>query len=137
MPGALYRVRIVAVNAVGQSSMLTVTFRQATVTSPVRSARVAATPAPGRATIAWVAPASTGGTPVQRYLVRVSLANSATRFGAWTPNVSTTRTLTGLKKAATYRVQIMAANSQGILFHVLATSPDLLIDTDHAHAAPR
>jgi uncharacterized protein YkwD len=113
VPGATYRLRLVSVNIVGQSPPLTVTFRQATVPSPVRAARVVARPAPGWATVAWSAPVSTGGTPVVKYLTRVSAPNAPTRFGPWTATTTPSRTLTGLRKSATYRVHIIAVNSQG------------------------
>lgn len=113
VPGARYVARVAAVNAAGESDPLFVPFRQATVASTVRAARVAAWPRPGAATIVWAAPASQGGTPVQRYLVRLSAPNSTKRFGAWTANQGLSRLLAGLRKGATYRMQILAVNSQG------------------------
>lgn len=55
VPGARYMARVVAVNAAGESVPLFVPFRQATVASTVRAARVAAWPRPGAATIVWAA----------------------------------------------------------------------------------
>lgn len=111
--GASYRYRVVAVNSAGQSTVVTGAFRQAAPPSVVRSPRVAAWPAPGRATITWLAPMYVGGTPVVRYLFQVSAANSTTRFGAWQPVTTTSRTLIGLLRNANYRVRLIAVNSQG------------------------
>ncbi len=111
--GASYRFRVVAANTAGRSTVVTGAFRQATTTSVVRSPRVAAWPAPGRATITWQAPLYVGGTPVVRYLIQVSAANSTTRFGAWQPVTTTSRTLIGLLRNANYQVRLIAVNSQG------------------------
>lgn len=110
--GANYRVQVAAVTAGGVSQSLTLAFRQATTTSPVRDLRAAATPVAGRTTIAWNPPASQGGTPVVRYLIRVTAANSAT-YGPWVTSATTTRTLVSLRKGAVYRVQVVAVNTQG------------------------
>ncbi len=110
--GANYRVQLTAVTAAGVSQATTLAFRQATTTSPVRELRVAAVPTAGRTTIAWSLPASRGGTPVVRYLIRVTRPDSAT-FGAWVINTTTSRTLVNLRKGALYRVQVIAANTQG------------------------
>lgn len=83
------------------------------VPSVPRALRLASSPARGRANVAWLAPATNGGAPVLRYLVRVSLPNAATRFGAWQANASTVKLLTGLRKGASYRVQVMAVNRVG------------------------
>lgn len=105
--GASYRFRVVAANTAGRSTVVTGAFRQATTTSVVRSPRVAAWPAPGRATITWQAPLYVGGTPVVRYLIQVSAANSTTRFGAWQPVTTTSRTLIGLLRNANYQVRLV------------------------------
>ena len=66
-------------------------LRPATGASAGRAARVATWPRPGATRIVWAAPASQGGTPVQRYLVRLSAPNSTKRFGAWTANQGLSR----------------------------------------------
>ncbi len=110
--GASYRVQVSAGNAAGWSTPTTFTFRQASVPSPVRSARVVGYPRAGQVTLSWAPPASTGGTALQ-YQVRVSAPNSATRFGPWTRGPGLTRTVAGLTRGSTYRLQIVAVNSQG------------------------
>lgn len=112
-PGAGYRVQVVAVNAVGPSSIATGAFRQASRPTGVRAARVTAWPAPGRATVGWAVPLTNGGSPILQYLVQVSAPNSTTRFGSWQPTTTTSRTLIGLLRNATYRVRLIAVNSQG------------------------
>ena len=110
--GATYRVQVAAVTSAGTSQVTTLAFRQPTVATSVRDLRVASMPAAGRATIAWNPPASNGGTPVVRYLLRVSAPNS-TSYGPWVANTTTSRTLVNLRKSSVYRVQVIAVNSQG------------------------
>jgi subtilisin family serine protease len=111
--GAGYRYRVVAVNSAGPSPVVTGAFRQANTPAAVRAPRVATWPAPGRATITWLAPIGAGGTPILRYLIQLSAPNSTTRFGAWQPATATSRTLIGLLRNADYRVRLIAVNSQG------------------------
>ncbi len=110
--GATYRVQVMAVTVAGASRPATVVFRQASVSSPVRDLRVGWIPAAGRTTMVWNPPVSNGGTPVVRYLIRVSAPNS-TSYGAWVANSTTNRTLVNLRKGSVYRVQVIAVNSQG------------------------
>ena len=69
-------------------------------------------PAAGRQTMVWNPPASNGGTPVVRYLLRVSVTNS-TSYGPWVANTtSTSRTLVNLRKSSVYRVQVNGQQSR-------------------------
>ena len=110
--GASYRIQVAAVSPAGVSQVSTMVFRQATVASPVRGLRVVATPAAGRSAIAWNPPASNGGAPVLRYLVRTSGPNSTT-YQSWVTSTATSRTLLNLRKGNIYRIQVIAVNTQG------------------------
>lgn len=111
--GANYRVQIIAVNSQGNSPLTTFGFRQATVPTPIPSARISAFPAPGMAIVAWMPPASDGGSRVTGYMVRFSKPNSTSEFGPWMRTTATSKVLSGLRKGAVYRVQMAATNSQG------------------------
>ncbi|MDQ1305377.1 MAG: trimeric autotransporter adhesin [Actinomycetota bacterium] len=111
--GASYKAQVIAVNSQGNSPLTTFGFRQATTPSAIPSARITAFPAPGQAIVAWVRPASDGGSRVTGYMVRVSRPNSTSEFGPWIRTTATSKVLAGLRKGAVYRVQMAANNSQG------------------------
>lgn len=111
--GATYNVQVVAVNAAGQSVVVTIALKQANVPTPVRNLKVDTFPAPGQVRIAWVPPVNTGGSPITGYKIRISAANNTKAWSAWVTIGSPARLFTGLTKGALYGVQVTATNAQG------------------------
>jgi hypothetical protein len=90
----------------------TTTTTPATVPGPPRT--VGAFAGDGSLRVSWIAPASTGGSPIQGYLV----AHRHVGDVAWTAvagGVSTTTatTITGLADGVTYEVRVAAVNAVG------------------------
>lgn len=113
VPGATYTLRVIAVNAVGESAP----SASATVAVPFAKSSapqnlVADTTAQNnRIVFSWSAPLNTGGTAVIRYLVQYS-TNSTTWYGLATS--STTSLTAGLPpKGATYSYRVLAQTSAG------------------------
>ena len=102
---------MVAYNRVGASIPAVLNFRQATVPNKVTQLRVGALPGAGRATVLWT-PAVSGGSPVLGYRVAMSGPNTTT-YGPWVKVGTPAHTLAGLRTGATYRILVVAYNTQG------------------------
>ncbi len=113
--GTRYTFTAVATNAVGNSpvSAASEAVVPRTVPSAPLNPRVALFPAAGQATIAWSAPASTGGSPVTGYLARISGPGSSV-FGPWQPTPTASMVFGPLNRGAVYKVQILAKNAAGL-----------------------
>lgn len=107
--GTSYVVSVVAINSQGSSagalsSSITPTVAPGTPTNVTTSVSPL-----GTVTISWSAPASTGGTSIQRYVV--SVAGSSSQCSAQAP--STSCTLSGLVFGIRYTISVSAVNSAG------------------------
>ena len=119
--GTPYVIKVIARNAVGIS-------RPSTNSAPVTPAAtvptvprfVVAASGNVQLTVTWVAPNSTGGSPITDYLVKYSSNNGAA--GTWTrflpspvvPITATACTVTGLINGTPYVIKVVAKNAVGI-----------------------
>ncbi len=113
--GTRYTFTAVATNAVGNSpvSAASEPVVPRSVPSAPLNPRVALFPAAGQATIAWSAPASTGGSPITGYMARISGPGSSV-FGPWQPTPTASKVFGPLNRGAVYKVQILAKNAAGL-----------------------
>ena len=111
--GTTYQVRLRAVNSAGPgaaSAAVSVT-PVAPVTVPGSPSGLVATPGNGQASVAFVAPANTGGAPITNYEYSINNGTS------WTPrNPAATESpivITSLTNGTAYQVKLRAVNSAG------------------------
>ncbi len=117
--GTAYVVRVVAGNMRGfsETSASSAPATATPVTIPGMPTSVVAISGNSQLTVTWVAPVSTGGSPITNYIVRYS--NEYDAFSKFTtfvsPSASTalSRTVTGLTNGTVYMVQVIAKNSVG------------------------
>ena len=112
--GSSYAFRVAAVNAVGMGAFSTASAAVRLETVPGAPTGVIATAGNGRATVAWTAPASTGGTPITDYLIQYS-RNNGTTWTTFADGMSnaTSATVTGLVNGVAYVFRIAAVNAPG------------------------
>jgi len=119
--GTSYVIKVIARNAVGISlpSANSVPVTPA-ATVPTVPRSVVAASGNVQLTVTWVAPNSTGGSPITDYLVKYSSNNGAA--GTWTrffpspvvPITATACTVTGLTNGTPYVIKVIAQNAVGI-----------------------
>ena len=128
--GTPYVIKVIARNAVGIS-------RPSTNSAPVTPAAtvptvprsVVAASGNVQLTVTWVAPNSTGGSPITDYLVKYSSNNGAA--GTWTrflpspvvPITATACTVTGLTNGTAYVIKVIAVNAIGISLPSVNSAP--------------
>ena len=108
--GTTYQVKLRAVNAAGAgapSAAVAVTPR----TMPGAPTGLAATPGNGQASIAFTAPANTGGAPVSNY--EFSINDGATWMPRNPASAMSPVVITGLANGTTYQVKLRAVNAAG------------------------
>jgi large repetitive protein len=115
--GTEYTFAVRVVNEVAEGPEVTVTLTPKTV--PDAPASITLTSGYRSLGVAWTAPASDGGTPVTKYLLKFKLSTAAsysagvgTCAGDVAANV-TSCNLTGLSDGKTYDVQVIAVNAVG------------------------
>lgn len=108
--GTRYYVRVIAVNAAGQSAPSTrVSTTPRTVPSKPRV--TAAATATGRVTISWSAP-SNGGAPITGYVIQ-RYSGGKWRTVATVSASSRSKTFTGLTVGSAYKYRVAAKNAAG------------------------
>ena len=110
--GTPYTFTVTATNAAGTSvpSAASNAVKPAAPTVPGAPTDVVASSGNGSAGVTFVAPASTGGTPITQYRVSASDGISP---AVTTTTVGTSITLTGLTNGTVYQVTVVAINAQG------------------------
>ncbi|RLS33366.1 MAG: fibronectin type III domain-containing protein, partial [Planctomycetota bacterium] len=117
--GTSYVIKVIAKNAVGislPSANSAPVIPAATVPSAPTS--VVAVSGNAQLAVTWVAPASTGGSPITDYLVKYSSNGGSTwtRFfpSSGLPVTTTSCTVTGLTNGTAYVIKVIARNAVGI-----------------------
>ena len=90
-------------------------WNASTPTKPSAPTSVVATSGNKSLGVTWVAPASTGGSPITEYLVKYSSDKGKTwiRWGKTTVITATSCTITGLTNGTSYVIKVIAKNSVG------------------------
>ena len=113
---AVYTYRIIAENAAGRSSAsnsaaATTLAQPAQAPGPPHS--ISAVSGAGMVTLTWMAPLTTGGSPITRYEYRYK-EMSASSFGSWTSNMlKLTVAVKPLKPGTEYDFEVRAVNAAG------------------------
>ena len=81
----------------------------------VRAATLTATPGSGRVVLTWTPPASTGGSPITRYVIQRSTSPTSgwVNLSTTTPATARSFTATGLRNGTRYYFRIAAVNAAG------------------------
>jgi alpha-tubulin suppressor-like RCC1 family protein len=146
--GTTYTVTVKALNAMGESAAGTDTVVPATVPSSPQSVRAR----PGSIVVTWAVPGSSGGASVTHYVISVTDSDGvSTQFSTATSNPTGTascttagrsctinsvytsespETLTTIPNDMEYRVEVSAANNQGVgdpssTYVLVSGQPDL------------
>ncbi|GLY98699.1 fibronectin type III domain-containing protein [Actinoplanes sp. NBRC 103695] len=111
--GQNYYVRVSAVSALGEGPAAMRAIDRPTAPSAPRTPKVAA--GPGRLTLSWTEPLSTGGQPITGYTVRAyRLATGGTAFSTClAPTTRLTCTVGGLTAGARIYLSVRATNMAG------------------------
>ncbi len=112
--GTSYVIKVVAKNAAGISPPSTNSAPATPATVPSSPTAVVAVRGNAQLAVTWIAPASTGGSPITGYLVKYSSNGGST----WTTFVrpastATSLTVTGLANGTSYVIKIVAKNAAG------------------------
>ena len=114
---AVYTYRIFAENAAGRSSAsnsadATTLAQPAQAPGPPHT--LGATAGPGMVTITWMAPLTTGGSPITRYEYRYKEDRTGTSYGGWmSAMLELTAKVESLKPAQPYHFEVRAVNAAG------------------------
>jgi titin len=115
--GTHYYFRVVARNAVGDTASATVSATPRTRSTAPRFVVAVVAPAPtvgsGQVGIGWLAPASTGGSPITGYVIQRSSNGSAWTTLAVTGATARTYKATGLANGTRYYFRVLARNAVG------------------------
>ena len=115
--GIRYYFRVLARNAVGDTASATVSATPRTRPSAPRSVVAVVAPAPtvgsGQVGIGWLAPASTGGSPITGYVIQRSSNGSAWTTLAVTSANTCTFKATGLTNGTRHYFRVLARNAAG------------------------
>ncbi len=115
--GTSYAVRVQAASAAGWSATSrTVRITPRTVSSAPRSPRLTAGSTRDRAvgvTATWLAPATTGGTPLTTYVVRVRRVGTRVDVARAVTAAHRSLVVTGLLRGARYTLTVQAKNAAG------------------------
>jgi len=115
--GTAYVIKVIARNAVDISLPSANSAPVTAGTVPGRPTSVVAFHSNTSLAVTWIAPDSTGGSPITDYLVQYSsnggVAGSWTQFSTGSPITATSCTVTGLTKG-TYVIRVYARNAVGI-----------------------
>ena len=130
--GTSYSVKIRAVNAIGtsSSSVAVIGTPAAPPSSPQQVSAVAGQTA---ATIAWLAPASTGGAAVTGYTASAFTGSTGGSATASCTTANLTCSITGLTNGTTYYISVVATNSAG---SSAATTPRISVTPAALPGAP-
>ena len=112
--GAEYRFRVSAVNAQGAGQPSTATPVVIPRTTPGTPSQLAGTPGDGYIDLVWIAPSSTGGSPITGYQVELKKGTDAWTVGiADTGSTQTSARVTSLINGQNYRFRVAALNAAG------------------------
>jgi hypothetical protein len=106
---------VTATNSVGTSPASVASAAVTPRTVPGAPTGVTATPGNAQAVVSWVAPVSSGGSPITGYTVRVVDSATSVQVGALRPAAAgaTSLTVTGLTNGTVYMFQVRATNDVG------------------------
>jgi titin len=129
--GTTYYFRVLAVNAVGTGLASTV-VNATPRTVPGAPESLTATPGNGVIQLAWLPPASTGGSSITDYLIERS-ADGTSGWVTIEELISSVRstTVTGLSNGTSYYFRVLAANEVG-----RSTASDTVTDIPRTVASP-
>ena len=113
--GNFYVIKVIAKSALGIGPPSVNSAPSTPVTVPGAPTILSAVPSAGQIAVAWNAPASTGGSNITDYVVKIS-TNSGTTWTRVTRPVSAARShiITGLAGGASYWIKVIAKNAFGI-----------------------
>lgn len=116
-PGATYRFRVAAINAVGVGDFSepspSITMPTLTAPGAVRDFTRGSFVKDGRTyrvTVRWKAPLDDGGAPVTGYVARIGRGSA---WSSWSTLSRPAALLTDLRRDTKYRLQVRAVNSEG------------------------
>jgi fibronectin type 3 domain-containing protein len=110
--GTAYYYKVKATNAAGTGPASESAHATPTATAPGQPQNVSATPGPGKVTVSWTAPSTTGGSPITGYKVYRQLAGGSellSTLGASTLSYQDTTGTAG----TTYTYYVVAVNAIG------------------------
>ena len=112
--GTSYVFRVAAVSSAGTGSYTAQSSSVVPATTPGVPASLAATAGNGQVSLSWIAPASTGGSPVTDYSIQYS-SDGGTNWSTFghTASTSTSASVTGLSVGTSYVFRVAAVNSAG------------------------
>lgn len=113
--GTSYVFRVAAVNAMGTGNYTAATAAVVPMTVPGAPTALVATKGDSQVSLAWTAPAVTGGSAISDYSVQFSTDNGVT----WTtfihdPSTTAAIVVTGLTNGKSYVFRVAAVNAKGI-----------------------
>ena len=111
--GTTYRFSVQARNSVGTGPSSGLSNAVTPTAAPSAPAIGNATAGVGQATVNWTAPASTGGSALTGYLVRVFTTAGVLVTERSAPSNATSLNVTGLTNGTSYRFQVRADNAVG------------------------
>ena len=116
--GTAYVIKVIARNAVDISLPSANSAPVTAGTVPGRPTSVVAFHSNTSLAVTWIAPDSTGGSPITNYLVQYSstggVAGTWTQYSTGSPITATSCTVTGLTNGTAYVIKVIARNSVGI-----------------------
>ena len=127
--GIAYVIKVLARNAVGISLPSANSALVTAGTVPGRPTSVVAFNSNTSLAVTWIAPDSTGGSPIRDYLVQYSSNNGSTwtRWGKTTVITATSCTVTGLTKGTAYVIRVYARNAVGISLPSANSAPSVTV----------
>ncbi|PHY03168.1 MAG: hypothetical protein CK530_02410 [Planctomycetaceae bacterium] len=113
--GTSYVIKVIAMSALGIGPPSANSAPSTPATVPGAPTILSAVPSAGQIAVAWNAPASTGGSHITDYIVKIS-TNSGTTWTRVTRPASAARShiLTGLAGGTSYWIKVIAKNAFGI-----------------------
>ncbi|TSA01984.1 MAG: hypothetical protein D4R77_13365, partial [Planctomycetaceae bacterium] len=123
--GTPYVIKVIADNAVGIGAPSTNSAPVTPSTVPGSPTSVVAVSGNGQLTVTWVAPASTGGSPITDYLVKYSSNGGylGTKIFVRSGSTALSCTITGLTNGLPYVIKVIACNAVGNSFRSVNSAP--------------
>ena len=123
--GTPYVIKVIANNAVGIGAPSTNSAPVTPSTVPGSPTSVVAVSGNGQLTVTWVAPASTGGSPITDYLVKYSSNGGylGTKIFVRSGSTALSCTITGLTNGLPYVIKVIACNAVGNSFRSVNSAP--------------